>query len=541
MEISGLQVGYATRSGVVGAVEGVDLTVAPGEVVALVGESGSGKSTTAHAVIGLLPGSARIGAGSIRFAGQELVGLREKELDAVRGRRIGFVPQDPGVSLNPVKRIGEQVAETLRAHGLATRAEAAEEALRVLERAGLPDPELRARQYPHELSGGMKQRVLIGIALSCGPELVIADEPTSALDVTVQRRILDHLEERTRTTGTAVLLITHDLAVAADRADRVVVLRHGRVVEQGPAAQVLVDPREEYTKTLIAAAPTLTSPRLRPEREPVGEPVLQVDGLRKQFPETLAVDDVSFAVRPGETYGLIGESGSGKSTVARLVLRLEDLTAGRIAVRGADVTGLRGRALRELRRRVQLVYQNPYSSLDPRFTVEQAVAQPAKAFGMGDKASRRRQVAELLDRVALPADTIDRRAGELSGGQRQRVAIARALILEPEIVVLDEPVSALDVSVQDQILRLLVDLQTERGLAYLFISHDFAVVRQIADTVGVLRAGRLVEQGPAERVLHRPEHPFTRELLDAVPGRRPEGDLTADVTADLAESPGVVS
>ncbi|GAA1852500.1 ABC transporter ATP-binding protein [Pseudonocardia ailaonensis] len=513
LEITDLRIAYGDRP----AVEGVALTVAPGEIVALVGESGSGKSTTAHAVIGLLPGSAAV-TGSVRFAGEELVGLRDKELEAVRGRRIGFVPQDPGVSLNPVKRIGEQIAETLRAHGLADRKGAAEEALKVLERAGLPDPELRARQYPHQLSGGMKQRVLIGIALSCGPELIIADEPTSALDVTVQRRILDHLEERARTTGTAVLLITHDLAVAADRADRVVVLRHGRVVEQGPASAVLTEPREDYTKALIAAAPTLTSDRLK-TTDPAGVPVLRVEGLRKDFGSTLAVDDVSFAVRAGETYGLIGESGSGKSTIARLVLRLEDPTAGRITVVDEDVTALRGKALRGFRRRVQLVYQNPYSSLDPRFTVEQAVAQPAKAFAVGDTASRRRSVAELLDRVALSADTIDRRAGELSGGQRQRVAIARALILEPEIVVLDEPVSALDVSVQDQILRLLVDLQAERGLAYLFISHDFAVVRQVADTVGVLQAGRLVEQGPAEEVLREPEHPFTRELLAAVPGR----------------------
>jgi peptide/nickel transport system ATP-binding protein len=375
--------------------------------------------------------------------------------------------------------------------------------------------------------------VLIGIALSCGPELVIADEPTSALDVTVQRRILDHLEERIRETGTAVLFITHDLALAADRADRVVVLRHGRVVEQGPTAQVLNDPREEYTKALLAAAPTLSGPRLRPASgapaaRPSAEPVLAVAGLRKVFvgpgrsEPTVAVDDVSFAVHAGETYGLIGESGSGKSTVARMVLRLEEPTAGRITVAGTEATALRGRALRALRRRVQLVYQNPYSSLDPRFTVEEAVAQPAKAFGVGDRAARRRSVVELLDRVALPADTIDRRTAELSGGQRQRVAIARALILEPEVVVLDEPVSALDVSVQDQILRLLVELQAERGLAYLFISHDFAVVHQVADTVGVLRAGRLVEHGPAERVLREPEHAFTRELLDAVPGRRAE-------------------
>ncbi|SNS66121.1 dipeptide ABC transporter ATP-binding protein [Rhodococcoides kyotonense] len=525
LELDSLGIGYRTATADVDAVRSVSLTVGPGEVVALVGESGSGKSTTAHSVIGLLPGNGAVTSGRIVFDGRDITRLKAKKLREIRGAEIGFVPQDPGIALNPVKKIGVQVAEALWVHGLAGRREAKERAIEILARAGLSHPEARAQQYPHELSGGMKQRVLIGIALACRPKLVIADEPTSALDVTVQRRILDHLQELTASSGTAVLLITHDLGVAADRADRTVVMRHGEVVEQGPTRQILGNPQVAYTQKLLQAAPSLSGVPLVDSKAVPSTPLLSLTAVRKEFelPGTrepfVAVDDVSFEIARGRTFSLIGESGSGKSTVARSVLRLEQITKGRIDFDGVDVASLRGEDLRQVRKRIQLVYQNPFSSLDPRFSVADVVSEPLRAFGVGDKTSRRRRAGELLDQVALPTSALDRKAAELSGGQRQRVAIARALALDPELVVLDEPVSALDVSVQDQILRLLVELQERLGVAYLFISHDFAVVRQISHEVGVLRAGKLVEIGSTERVFSAPEQEYTRALIDAVPGQ----------------------
>jgi peptide/nickel transport system ATP-binding protein len=528
LEIRGLRVSYGTRGGALTAVDDLDLLVRPGEVVAVVGESGSGKSTTAHAVIGLLPGGGRVDAGSIRFEGRELVGAAERELRAVRGARIGLVPQDPTVSLNPVTRIGEQVAEVLRVHGLAGRRAAAIEAVELLERAGLPDPAVRARQYPHELSGGMRQRALIAVAIAAKPRLIIADEPTSALDVTVQRRILDHLDHLIRESGAAMLLITHDLGIAADRAQRVVVMSQGRVVEEGPTGEVLAAPTHPYTRRLLAAAPSLSvSERVAPKVVPDGPPLVRVEHVAKDFPlprvgggprSVRAVDDVSFDIRRGETFALVGESGSGKSTTARLVLRLAQPSAGRIAFAGDDVTHARGAALRALRRRAQLIYQNPYASLDPRFSVTEIITEPLRAFGVGDRASRTARARDLVDRVALPASVLGRRPAELSGGQRQRVAIARALALSPDLVVCDEPVSALDVSVQDQVLRLLAQLQADTGVAYLFISHDLAVVRQIADRVAVMKDGRIVETATAAELFDHPQHEYTRELLDAIPG-----------------------
>ena len=526
LELDSLGIGYRTATADVDAVRSVSLTVAPGEVVALVGESGSGKSTTAHSVIGLLPGNGAVTSGRIVFDGRDITNVKARKLREIRGAEIGFVPQDPAIALNPVKKIGIQVAEALWVHGLAGRKEAKEQAIEILARAGLSHPEARAQQYPHELSGGMKQRVLIGIALACRPKLVIADEPTSALDVTVQRRILDHLQELTSSSGTAVLLITHDLGVAADRADRTVVMRHGQVVEQGSTAQILGSPTQTYTKKLLLAAPSLTGVPLVDASPSTTPPVLTLKNITKEFtlPGTsapfVAVDDVSFEIPRGRTFSLIGESGSGKSTVARSVLRLEQITKGRIDFDGVDLSTLRGEELRQARKRIQLVYQNPFSSLDPRFSVADVVSEPLRAFGIGDKKERRRRAGALLEQVALPASALDRKAAELSGGQRQRIAIARALALDPELVVLDEPVSALDVSVQDQILRLLVDLQERLGVAYLFISHDFAVVRQISHEVGVLRAGRLVEIGSTERVFSSPEQEYTKTLIDAVPGRR---------------------
>lgn len=518
---------HRSRGERVRAVRGVSFDVHAGEVVALVGESGSGKSTTAHAVVGLLPSGGRVAGGSLRLYDGELVGLPHKAWQQVRGARIGLVPQDPGIALNPVTRIGDQVAEVLRIHGRVRRAAAAQQAVEILRSVGLSDPEARARQYPHELSGGMRQRVLIGIALALEPALVIADEPTSALDVTVQRRVLDLLDDLTSRTGSAVLFITHDLAVAADRADRVVVMKDGEIVEQGLTAQVLGDPRHPYTRSLLAAAPQLSvRERVAPAARPVGEaPLLDVLSVSKAFRlpggrTVQAVDDVSLSVPRGGAFGLVGESGSGKSTVARLVLQLTSPDSGTVLLDGAPVSDGAGRAL--LRRRSQLVHQNPFASLDPRFTVAKIIDEPLRSHRVGSRAQRRDRVVELLEQVALGASYAARRPGELSGGQRQRVAIARALALEPDLLVLDEPTSALDVSVQAQILALLDRLRRERGLTYLFISHDLAVVRQVVDRVGVLHDGRLVEVGPTDDVFDDPQDPYTTELVGAIPGRRPE-------------------
>ncbi|WP_435837239.1 ABC transporter ATP-binding protein [Streptomyces asoensis] len=552
LEVRDLSVSYRTRGGTVRAVRGIDLDVWPGQITAVVGESGSGKSTTAHAITRLLAANAHVDAGTVRFGRHDLTALSERELRTVRGARIGLVPQDPTVSLNPVKRVGEQVAEVLRIHGLATRRSAPAAAIAVLERAGLPDAAVRARQYPHELSGGMRQRALIAVAIAAGPELIIADEPTSALDVTVQRVILDHLQHLTEESGTAVLLVTHDLGVAADRAQRIVVMSEGEVVEAGPTREVLENPRHAYTRRLLAAAPSLATARPRPTGPtgpadtpaPGTAPLVEVRNLVKEFrlpaagggARTLrAVDDVSLTLHRGRTLALVGESGSGKSTTARLVLRLAEPSAGSVLFDGADVTTARGARTRELRRRAQLVYQNPYASLDPRFSVGEVITEPLRAFRVGDRASRLARARELLGKVALPASVVDRRPAELSGGQRQRVAIARALALSPDLVVCDEPVSALDVSVQAQVLDLLAELQADTGVAYLFISHDLAVVRQIAHRVAVMRSGRIVETGTAEELFTRPRHDYTRELLAAIPGGRhaPPGAAASSETEEL--------
>ncbi|MFE3227760.1 dipeptide ABC transporter ATP-binding protein [Nocardia sp. NPDC059228] len=536
LSIEGLQVEYRGSTGTTAAVRGVSLEVRRGETVALVGESGSGKSTLAHAVIGLLNGG-RITAGAIGFAGERLEHASQRALQRIRGARIGLIPQDPGTSLNPVLRIGDQVGEVLRIHGRADRRTARLEAVRILEQAGLDRPEVRAGQYPQDVSGGQRQRVLIGIALACGPELVIADEPTSALDVTVQRRILDHLAQRTAESGTAVLLITHDLAVAAERADRIAVMQNGLIVETGTAAAVLGNPQHEYTKRLIAAAPTLDRDRHpRPVREPA-TPLVSATGLRKSFRVTrdftvTAVDDVSLEINRGETLAVVGESGSGKSTTARIIARLAAPDAGTVTFDGQDITALTGAGLRALRRRIQVVYQNPYVSLNPKLSIGTIVSEPLQAYGIGDRRSRRATAAELLDQVALPGAYLDRRPAELSGGQRQRVAIARALALRPDLLVLDEPVSALDVSVQAQILDLLERLQTDLDLAYLFISHDLAVVRRLADRVAVMRQGCVVETATTAELFGNPQHDYTRELLAAVPrATPPEVPLPLERTA----------
>ncbi|GAA1972865.1 ABC transporter ATP-binding protein [Microbacterium pumilum] len=526
IDIRGLEVDYRRDGRTSHALRGIDLTVSPGERVAIVGESGSGKSTAALALVGLLPHVGHVVGGSAKVAGVELAGASEKVARGIRGRVAGLVPQDPTVSLNPTQRIGHQVGEAVKLRGV-PRPLVDAAVIEVLEQAGIEDPVARARQYPHELSGGLRQRVLIAIALAGQPDVIVADEPTSALDVTVQRRILDHLDRLVRERGIALVIITHDLGVAADRADRVVVMREGKVVEHGPSLEVLAAPRTEYTRSLVAAAPGLTTPVPPPPTSGDTAVLVRWEDVTKDFAlpaggahTTLrAVDGVTLEARAGRTLAIVGESGSGKTTLLRIALGVEAPTSGRVVFDGVPISTLSRRAARPLRRRFQLVQQNPFSSLDPRFAVGRSVAEPLVAFGIGNRTSRRARVAELLDLVGLPSDAATRRPDELSGGQRQRVAIARALAIEPELIYLDEPVSALDVSVQDQVLRLLARLQTDLGVGYVLVSHDLGVVAQVAHDVAVVRRGKVVEQGPAERILAAPSHDYTKELLAAVPGR----------------------
>ena len=573
LEISDLEVAFRSSTGLVPAVRKANLTLYPGQSVAIVGESGSGKSTLAHAVIGLLPGTGRVTGGTIRFQGRDITHLGTQELTALRGSSIGLVPQDPMSNLNPVWSIGFQVKEALRANGLAGvaddrlahlmaehaghaghaqkaatsaggRIDVDEQVALLLEQAGLPEASRRAKQYPHEFSGGMRQRALIAIGLAARPDLLIADEPTSALDVTVQRRILDHLQTLVRELGTAMLFVTHDLGLAAERAEHIVVMHRGRVVESGPSLEVLQDPRHPYTQRLVKAAPSLASRRIESahargiqvtDDELLGaslgssatEEILRVEHLTKVFEvrgakgkdKTLtAVDDVGFGIRKGTTTALVGESGSGKSTVANIILNLIDPTSGKVFHDGVDLSTLGPKELFALRRIMQPVFQNPYGSLDPMYSIFRVVEEPLRVHGIGTAKEREARVAELLDMVSLPRSVMRRYPHELSGGQRQRVAIARALALKPQIVVLDEAVSALDVLVQAQILRLLSDLQSELELTYLFITHDLAVVRQIADDVVVMEHGRIVESGAADELFANPRQDYTRELIRAVPG-----------------------
>jgi ABC-type glutathione transport system ATPase component len=531
VEISGLDVGYIRHRKVQPAVLGLSLSVAPGEIVAIVGESGSGKTTVANAIIGLLPENGRITAGSAIVDGIETAGAKEKVLRTLRGSVVGLVPQDPMVGLNPTLRISSQISEALRLRGVRGD-EVGAEVIAALEQAGVPEPELRARQYPHELSGGLRQRVLIAIALAGRPKLIIADEPTSALDVTVQKRILDHLAGLVRETGISLVIITHDLAIAADRADRVIVMQTGRIVEEGDPRTILVSPREEYTRQLIAAAPGLAHggnlvPRYEVRRDSLPAPILTLKGVTKTFRVTAptgdhydfqALSDVSIQVPRGQTHALVGESGSGKTTALRIALGLEHPSSGSVTFEDTEISGLSWGKQRPLRRQVQLVHQNPFAALDPKFTIKQSIIEPLISFKIGDRKSRTDRAKELLDQVALPTAYLDRLPTELSGGQRQRIAIARALALKPSLLLLDEPVSALDVSVQAQILDLLTELQRELGLSYLFVSHDLAVVSQISHTVSVLSEGRIVEQGPVAEVFRNPQSPYTRELIAAIPG-----------------------
>jgi peptide/nickel transport system ATP-binding protein len=522
LTVRGLTVAYGGTE----VVHGVDFAVRRGRTVALIGESGSGKSTIAKAVLGLLPAGSTV-SGSADFAGDDLVTLPDQRFRALRGRRIGFIPQDPATALNPVRTIGSQALEAAALADAPTAEARRAAVLAVFERVGLTDPERVWRSYPHELSGGMLQRVLIGLTVLPEPDLVVADEPTSALDVTIQKRILDLLQQLRAERGISLLFITHDLAVAAERADDLVVLRDGVVEEQGPAAEVFRAPKSEYARLLRADVPALSPDRYRSgdvDRTAAGpdRPAhVSVSGVARHYGQgdrtVRAVDGVSFDVRAGTTHALVGESGSGKTTTVRMLLGLERPDAGVISVDGGEVHGRSRAELRRVRRQLQLVYQNPFTSLDPTWQVRRIVGEPLDRFRIGTRASRAAAVREALESVGLDERYLRRRPTDLSGGQRQRVAIARALVLRPEVVVLDEPTSALDVTVQAGIIGLLTRLQRELGLTYLFVSHDLALVRQVADTVTVLRHGRVVESGPVEQVFHDPEHEYTRTLLDAVP------------------------
>lgn len=634
LEVKNLQVQFETSAGTVKAVRDANFTVYPGQWVAIVGESGSGKSTSAMSVLNLLPGTGHIVGGSIKLDGKELTSLSKKEYVALRGRKIGLVPQDPMSNLNPVWKIGTQIKESLKANNIDVSREMrskfvsafereengdnsgddelflgseyaaalfreAEKAVKsaknndketkkildefkqswnvgsitrwhvradlvkagverekaakiaakyvtgatesdriagLLSEAGLPDAAVRSKQYPHEFSGGMRQRALIAMGLAARPELLIADEPTSALDVTVQKKILDHLRSLTDALGTAVLFITHDLGLAAERADHIVVMYKGQVVESGPGLEVLQHPLHPYTKKLVSAAPSLASRRLSSVRERVkndakkdskdakSDEIIKVSNLVKEFKVPgkkemfKAVNDVSFSVKRGTTCAIVGESGSGKSTVANMILQLFSPDSGKILYEGKNTADFNKKELLDFRRHVQPVFQNPYGSLDPSYTIYRSIEEPLRVHGIRTKEERVDRVRKLLKMVDLPEAVMTRYPNELSGGQRQRIAIARAMALNPDVIVCDEAVSALDVLVQDQILRLLNDLQKERGISYLFITHDLAVVRQIADDVVVMQRGRLVEHADTDSVFSNPKTQYTRDLLDAIPG-----------------------
>ncbi|MFQ3561227.1 ABC transporter ATP-binding protein [Streptomyces gramineus] len=547
LELDGLGVVFTTETGDVPAVKGVSLQVRPGETLALVGESGSGKSTIALAAMGLLTGNARA-TGSAVIAGTQIVGTSENGLAALRGRTVSMVFQEPATALDPLTRIGKQIAEVIRNHREVSAKDAAAEAVDLLRRVGIPEPERRARAYPFQLSGGQRQRVVIAMAIANEPRLLIADEPTTALDVTVQAEILDLLRRLAAETGTGVLLVTHNMGVVADFADRVAVMYQGEIVETGAVEDVLLRPTHDYTRRLLAAVPRLSvaepateadrTAKTGPVTEPVvargtgtepagasaesGEPVVELRDIGVVFGRgktaVHALDGVSFRVGPGQTLGLVGESGSGKSTAARVALGLIPPTSGTVSLFGADLGRTRARARRALRAGIGVVLQDPVASLDARMTIAECIAEPLRIHRRDLTAKdRQARIADVLDQVRLPREVARRAPRELSGGQRQRVSLARALVLEPRLLVADEPTSALDVSVQEAVLEVITELQGDLGFACLFVSHDLAVVQHFAQHVVVMRAGRIEEQGPTGTTLLHPETDYTRRLLAAVP------------------------
>lgn len=523
--VEGLTVDFATGAEAIRAVDDLSFTLEAGAALGLVGESGSGKSTVAAALLGLHRGTGAEVGGDVRVGGTAVNTVPERQLRALRGAVAAMVFQDPLSSLDPYYAVGDQISEVYRVHTRASRKAARARAVEVLDRVGIPDAARRAGARPHEFSGGMRQRALIAMALACEPRLLIADEPTTALDVTVQAQILDLLHDLRGETGMGLLLVTHDVGVAAESVDDVLVMRHGRQVERGPVATVLGAPREEYTRALLAAVPRVDAAVSRAAAPDERQPLLEAVDLRREFrrgKQTVsAVDGVSLTVRPGETLGIVGESGSGKTTLGRMLVRLLDPTSGRLTYRDQEIGALSEKELRPCRRELQMVFQDPVSSLNPRRSVGESVADPLRAAGVLDEQAVTGRVRELLARVGLDPDRYDRYPHEFSGGQRQRVGIARALAAEPRLIVCDEPVSALDVTTQAQVVALLAELQRELGLALVFIAHDLAVVRKVSDRVAVMRHGRIVEQGTVDRVYGSPEDPYTKQLLAAVPALDP--------------------
>lgn len=528
-----LDVQFTTEFGSVHAVKGISLEVRPGEVVALVGESGSGKSVTSMTALGLLPKNARVG-GSVQVAGKTVGSLDRRELRRMRGNDVAMVFQEPMTALNPVLTIGLQMSEALELHGIAYGQAALERSVELLRMVGIPEPERRVKQYPHELSGGQRQRVVIALAISCNPKVIIADEPTTALDVTVQAEILDLLRSLKDQLDTGILLITHNMGVVADMADRVAVMYKGEIVERGTVDEVLNRPQHAYTRRLLGAVPHLgrgpgqfgTARGAAESVDLTSVPALEVKNVVIEYhrigkPPFRAVDDVTFDVKQGEVVGLVGESGSGKSTLGRAALGLIAATGGEISLFGERFTGMKPKEAKRLRRRIGVIFQDPAASLNPRLPIGDVISEPMIVHGVGDRRSRQKTVYELLDAVHLPRSVFNRYPHELSGGQRQRVSVARALTLEPELLVADEPTSALDVSVQASVLAMFTELQERYRFACLFISHDLAVVDLLAHRVVVLRDGRIVEQGEREEVLQRPREEYTQRLLAAAPVPEP--------------------
>ncbi len=533
LAVQGLTVSVRTETGLQTLISDLSFTLARGETLAIAGESGSGKSITSLAIMGLLPPPAvRVTGGQVRLGETELIGLPESQMQSMRGSRIAMIFQEPMTSLNPVMSIGRQLTEAIEAHEVLPRAKARARALAALAAVRISLPERRMRQYPHELSGGMRQRVMIAMAIALRPDVLIADEPTTALDVTVQREVLDLLRDLQRELGTAIILITHDMGVVAEMADRVVVMQSGRMVEQGAVNAVFHAPQQPYTKVLLAAVPRMGTGSGPGPDLPGGPPVASVKDLRVRFDmrggllgrithHIHAVEQVDLEIQRGETFALVGESGCGKSTLAKAMAGLVHFS-GRIEIGGISLAGLAHAQARAVRRDVQMIFQDPMASLDPRMRVGDLVAEPLVIHGVGDRASRRAITEALFERVGLERDQLDRYPHEFSGGQRQRICIARALALQPKLIIADESVSALDVSVQARVLDLLRALKQEFGIAYLFISHDMAVVENIADRVAVMYLGQIVEQGSRAQIFGNPQHAYTRRLIEAVPVPDPD-------------------